>query len=270
MPRRKQFAFSVYCCVVVGLTFFTLDFLAIGADGVLNTPCPIFYDLSFPLSDVPQFASHNYMDEIPRTSSPDPSGSDAGRSIGRVVLAVILAEGIWGIVVSVTNNLILPLLARAMGGDVQSPLYLGKGDFNFPALFTSVLNLCFAGMLAVILNFWVQRKPRVASSKALRVSPVRGQPAAPSPSPAAIAPVQAAAAVPSPATAPVLAPVAPSTAAPSASAPSPGQFWSPPEAAAKPKAAAVPPPPAKPAKPKPPKEIYYNIVGEPINPTEDE
>ena len=29
-------------------------------------------------------------------------------------------------------------------------------------------------------------------------------------------------------------------------------------------------PPAKPAKPKPPKEIYYNIVGEPINPTEDD
>jgi hypothetical protein len=35
----------------------------------------------------------------------------------------------------------------------------------------------------------------------------------------------------------------------------------------------TPPPvvaPAKPAKPQPPKEVYYNIVGEPTNPTEDE
>jgi len=30
------------------------------------------------------------------------------------------------------------------------------------------------------------------------------------------------------------------------------------------------PPKAKPAKPKQPKEVYYNIVGEPINPTEDD
>ena len=28
--------------------------------------------------------------------------------------------------------------------------------------------------------------------------------------------------------------------------------------------------PAKPAKPKSPKEVYYNIVGEPINPTEND
>jgi hypothetical protein len=207
-----------------------------------------------------QFASHIYMDEISRTSSPDPPSMDARRWIGRVVLAVILAEGIWGIVVSVTNNLILPLLARTMGSDVQSPLYLGKGDLNIPALFTSVLNLCFAGIVAVILNFWVQRKPRVASGKSVRVSPVRVQPVASTPSSPAVATIQAAPKAAS-------APAAPSM---PASSPSPGQYWSPPPEAAKPKAAAVPPPPAKPAKPKSPKEIYYNIVGEPINPTEDE
>ena len=49
-----------------------------------------------------------------------------------MVIAVILAEGIWGFIVAVTNNLVLPLLARIMGGDAQSPLYLGKGDFNVP------------------------------------------------------------------------------------------------------------------------------------------
>jgi hypothetical protein len=214
-----------------------------------------------------QFASHIYMDEIPRTSPPELSGADAGRWIGRVVIAVILAEGIWGIIVSFTNNVILPLLARTMGGDVQSPLYLGKGDFNVPALFTSVLELCFAGIAAVILNSWVRRKPSVIRGKSVRVSPIPVQPAAPSPPP--VAPVRAAAAVPSPTSAPIQAPVAPSTAAPSPSAPPQGQFWSPPEPP-RPKATTPPPPPAKPAKPKPPKEVYYNIVGEPINPTEDD
>jgi hypothetical protein len=206
-----------------------------------------------------QFASHNFMDDFPRTFSAESSAADAGKWIGRVVIAVILAEGIWGFIVSVTNNLVLPLLARTMGGDVQSPLYLGKGDFNIPGLFTSVLELCFAGIAAVVLNAWVQRKPRMTRSKSMRVSPIPAQPAALPPSPPSVVPVQPAASLPPPATAPVPAP----------SSASSGQFWSPPEPL-RPQAAAPPPPTAKPAKPKPPKEIHYNIVGEPISPTEEE
>jgi hypothetical protein len=224
---------------------------------------------------VAQFASHNYMDEIPRTFLPEPSPADAGKWIGRVVIAVILAEGIWGFIASITNNLILPSLARIMGADAQSPLYLGKGDFNVPALFTSVLELCFVAIAAVILNSWVRRKPQPIRSKSVRVSPIPAQPAAPADSPLSIAPIQAAVSVPPPPKAPVPPPaaVAPVIASPAAPASTPGQFWSPPEPSPQPKAAAVPPPPktpAKPAKPKQPKEVYYNIVGEPINPTEDE
>ena len=228
------------------------------------------------------------MDEVPRTLSPESSAADTGKWIGRVVIAVILAEGIWGFIVSVTNNLVLPVLARTMGGaDVQSPLYLGKGDFNVPALFTAVLELCFAGIAAVILNSWLQRKPRVTRSRAVRVSPIPMQSIAPTqpmappppPSPPAVVPVQASVLVPSSppmaATVPVPAPATPvaipaqTTASPTA--PAPGQFWSPPEPPPQPKVAAPPPAPkAKPSKPKPPKEVYYNIVGEPINPTEDD
>jgi hypothetical protein len=225
------------------------------------------------------------MDDIPRTLSPESSAADAGKWIGRVVIAVILAEGIWAFIVSVTNNLVLPVLARTMGGgDVQSPLYLGKGDFNVPALFTAVLELCFAGIAAVILNSWLQRKPRVMRTRAVRVSPIPlpsiapTQPMAPTPSPPAVVPAQASVLVPSSAptavTAPVPAPATPAavpaqtTASPTA--PSPGQFWSPPEPPSPKVVPPAPPPKAKPSKPKPPKEVYYNIVGEPINPTEDD
>jgi hypothetical protein len=212
------------------------------------------------------------MDEI-KTSAPESPALDAGKWIGRVVIAVILAEGIWGLIVSVTNNLVLPLLARIMGADAQSPLYLGKGDFNVPALFTAVLELCFAGIAGAVLNSWVQRNPRPTRSKSARVSPIPTQAAASRPS---SPPAQATASVPLPANAPLPALKAASLAAASSpveAAPPPGQFWSPPELSSQPKAAAPSSPanaPAKPAKPKPTKEVYYNIVGEPINPTEEE
>jgi hypothetical protein len=224
------------------------------------------------LSAVAQFASHNLMDDIARSFSPESSAADVGKWIGRVVIAVILAEGIWGFIVSITNYLVLPLLARTMGGDVQSPLYLGKGDFNVPALFGSILELCFAGIAAVMLNSWIQRKPRLARVKSVRVSPIPARPAAPLPPPPVVTPVQAAIPAPPPIP-PVMMPSAPvpSPPAPAAST-QPGQFWSPTEASPQPQVAAPPPPkaPAKPQKPKPPKEVYYNIVGEPINPTEDD
>ena len=171
------------------------------------------------------------------------------------MIAVILGEGIWGLIIAVTNNLVLPLLARTMGGDVQSPLYLGKGDINLPALFMAVLELCFAGIVAVALNSWVQRKPKAIRIKSVSANAIPVRPSTPSPSP--VVPAQAA---------PSAVPVAsPSVAQPSE------QYWSP-LATSQPKAAAQPPPPptsAKPTKSKP-KEVYYNIVGEPINPTEEE
>src|SRR5579872_403105 len=206
------------------------------------------------------------MNQLSGTPSPEPSTWDAGRWIGRVMIAVILGEGIWGLIVAVTNNLILPLVARIMGGDVQSPLYLGKGDINLPALFMVILELCFAGLVAVALNSWVQRKPRVIRTKPASPSVVPARPSAPPPSPRAVMPAQAAPSTPPRAkeAVPVQVP------SPSAAPPS-EQYWSPPSAP-EPKAGAQPQPPtvaAKPAKLKP-KEVYYNIVGEPINPTEDD
>ena len=197
------------------------------------------------------------MNETARTS-PESSPSDPSQWIGRVLIAVLLGEGIWGLIVSLTNNLLLPLLARTMGADVQSPLYLGKGDFNVPALFMSVLELCFAGIVAVILNSWVGRRTRSKRGKSVRLIPIPSDPTVTVPSIPAVVPVQAAPSVPPPPAAP----------APATPAPSSGQFWAPPEPS-QPKAV-TPPPPAKPAKPKPPKEIIYNSVGEPINPTEEE
>jgi len=196
----------------------------------------------------------------------------ASRWVPRVLIAVLLAEGIWGLIVSLTHNLIVPFLAQQMGGDPQSPLYLGKGVYDFPALFVSILELCFAGIVAVALNVWVNRGPKALRVKVVKVrrvavpAPTSGPLSitqAPPPAAArAVPPTPAAPPVPAPA--PVASQPAPAPVVPPTPQPAPVAVAPPP---AQPKPATAP---AKPAKPQKPREVYYNIVGEPINPTEDD
>ena len=181
--------------------------------------------------------------EILNMSARESSPADSKKWIGRIVIAVVLGEAIWGFLVSITNNLALPALARLMGGDAQSPLYLGKGDFNAQALFTSVLELCFAGIIAVLVNSWSQ-KPGHVRPKPVRFTPVGAPPAS------VVAPTAASPATPAADTAiQAEPPVTTGLSSPQPAPPSPQM--------------------AKPPKPKPPKEVYYNIVGEPVDPDDE-
>jgi hypothetical protein len=196
------------------------------------------------------------MDEN-RTSAE--STLNPGKWIGQLVAAVILAEGIWGFLASLTSNLLVPLLARVMEIDPQSPLYLGKGEVHVPALFNSFLALCLSGIVFVLLHEWSRRKPAPVRMKVVRVTKKVSQPAA---GPLSImAPPEPVAAPTQTAVTPPPAPQISQAPVSTPPAPAPQQ--------AKPTLAPVVAP-AKPAKPKPPKEVYYNIVGEPINPTEDD
>jgi hypothetical protein len=171
------------------------------------------------------------MDETFQEAATESSPADSRTWIGRILIGVILGEAAWGFLVSITNNLALPAMARVAGGDPQSPLYLGKGDFNVPALFTAILELCFAGIVAVILNSWSQKTHRVRTVKTVRVAPAAVLSIEPSPTPAP-------------------PPSMPANTSVTAAQPTPPPM--------------PPQPVAKPAKPKAPKEVYYNIVGEPI------
>ena len=195
------------------------------------------------------------MDEK-RTSAPELT-LNPRKWIGQLVAAVILAEGIWGFLASLTTNLLVPLMARVIEADPQSPLYLGKSEVHVPALFNSFLALCLAGIVFVLLHEWSQRKPAPVRMKMVRVKKRVSQPAneplsimAP---PEPVASTQTA----------VTPPPAPQISQAPASTPRvPGPQLTP---TTSPIVGT-----AKPAKPKAPKEVYYNIVGEPINPTEDE
>ncbi len=196
------------------------------------------------------------MDET-QTSAP-PSTLNPAKWAAQLVAAVILAEGIWGLLASLTSNLLVPLLARVMDGDSQSPSYLGKGELNVPALFNSFLAFCLAAIVFVLLHGWSQRKPAPVRVKMMRVPKKVSQPTAgplsimAPPEPVAVAAQTVVAPPPAPQISQPPVSVAP-VPAPQQSKPTPLPVVA----------------PAKPAKPQPPKEIYYNIVGEPIDPTEN-
>lgn len=197
-----------------------------------------------------------------------------GKWITKIILAVILGEAIWGLLVSLTNGLIVPALARVIVGDPQSPVYLGKGDFNLTGIFISIVELCLAGIVAILLNQWSRSGPAGTRVRTIKVRTVAGKTTLPSIAPSSIAPSPSV-----PKTSPTAlepAPVAPGAAvavqltpmkAPSSTAAAPDSLPAPPKSATP---GAKPVAQVNPSKTKKPTEVYYNLVGEPINPTEDD
>ena len=210
-------------------------------------------------------------------------GGDARRWMGRIIMAVILGEAIWSLIVSVMNNLVVPWLGDVMGQTSGLPTSFTQRSYNYPDLFVSILEFCSAGIIAVIVNYLFQRQ------RAGGVKPVKSSaPTAPV-EPAGVVPQAATAAATTQATSrvapppvvkpdPVGAPV-PVTIAPAAPDPifAPGPVARPVAVAASappfvysvPAKPLPPAPKAEPPKLKKPKEVYYNIVGEPVPSDED-
>jgi hypothetical protein len=237
------------------------------------------------------------MDQPAKTFTPE--GTDTHNWIGRLIVAVILGEAIWNLIVSVMSNLVVPWLGDVMGQSSGLPTSFTQRPYNYPDLFVSIVELCIAGIVAAILNHFFQR-PTARKVKAVKIAPpaplepglsVRQpvemtqpvtsqtemiQPvmtqATPSVAPPrvegkavpVVAPVPAVAApappVPGDATATISKPVNTASPAPPVA-----------DSAAKPSPAVTKPEPVKLESPKPkkPKAVYYNIVGEPVSSDED-
>ena len=221
-------------------------------------------------------------------------GADGRRWIGPLIIAVLLGEALWGLIVSVMNNVVVPWLGDVMGQSSGLPTSFTRRPYNYPELFVSVFEFCIAGLVAAVLNYFFQRptarrvKTLKSSVPAAPVGPVRVVPQATTSSALTdTAPPQfgftpAASPMPSPAEVARAYPVIPSILIPAASeAPAPPLAPAPEARPAEiaPAAPAVrnpvaskpvpPAPKAEPAKPKKPKNIYYNIVGEPM-PSDDD
>jgi|KBSMisStandDraft_5_1062788.scaffolds.fasta_scaffold267228_1 large-conductance mechanosensitive channel len=228
------------------------------------------------------------------------------RWIVRIIIAVILGEAVWTLIVSIMNNVIVPWLGDLMGPSAGLPTSFVQRPYNYPELFVSIFEVCIAGLVAAILNYFVQR-PQEQRSKSMK-GRVVASPSQTFPEPEkAYSPSEVSASQPSPLQAvehPVfretsqqnqnqnvvaqnVPPVVPVPEINTEPVVPPEPMVTPPAhpvpiekpapvPAPEPPAAAIPP--AKPvqpsqktvaAKPKKSKEVYYNIVGEPM-PSDDD
>jgi len=211
-------------------------------------------------------------------------GADVRKWIGGIIMAVILGEAIWSLIVSVMNNLVVPWLGDVMGQSSGLPTSFTQRPYDYPDVFVSVLEFCIAGIVALILSYFFQWQ------RAGRVKPVKSSVPTTVVEPVRVVPQATAAAATTQATSPVAlsAPVAkpdpvtsPVPVTVASAAPAPFVALRP---VARPVAVAplAPPlansvaakllpsaPKAEPSKLKKPKEVYYNIVGEPMPSDED-
>ena len=203
--------------------------------------------------------------------------SDARKWIGRILVGVILGEAIWNLIVSVINNVFVPWLGDVVGQSSGVSPSFTQRPYDYPDLLVSVLEFCIAGIMAVILNYFFQRQ-RAGRAKA-PTAPVESARVVPQLASAAKMTWDTSSAAAPVAKPNLVSPPAPVVVASATTPPfvSPGPVATP-VAIAHPatpvvnSAAAKPLPPAPKAdlpRLKKQKEVYYNIVGEPMPSDED-
>src|SRR5437667_11977012 len=95
------------------------------------------------------------MDQTVKTFTSE--GADARKWIVRIIMAVILGEAIWNLIVSIMNNLVVPWLGDVMGQASGLPTSFTQRPYDYPDLFISVLEFCIAGIVAVMVNYFLVR-----------------------------------------------------------------------------------------------------------------
>ena len=186
------------------------------------------------------------------------------------------------------NHVFVPWLGDVMGQSSGLPTSFTQRPYNYPELFVSVFEFCIAGLVAAIINFFLQR-PAARRVKTVKSTsppgPVRlisqTMPSSAltetAPPQFGITPIASPVSTPAqdvrmyPVIPSVLVPAAPAEPAAPAPEAKPAVVAPVVQAVPKPVASkpAPPAPKAEPAKPKKPKNVYYNIVGEPMPSDED-
>ena len=207
------------------------------------------------------------------------AATDPGEWLGRVIIGVLLGEAIWNLMVSAVSNLFVPWLGDVMGQSSGLPASFTQRPYNYPDFFVSFWESCVAAFLAAVLNYFLrQTAARLKPAKTVvRAKPVEA-PVSISQNPAL---EQAFRNQPlSTEAAPVMKPDPVMYASVTVVPPAPSTA---PEPAVRPAAVAqeLPPDPLPTAKPpqsvpkieskktEKHKEVYYNLVGEPL-PSDEE
>ena len=104
-------------------------------------------------------------------------GTDTRRWIARIIMAVVLGEAIWGLIVSVMNNVVVPWLGDVMGQSSGLPTSFTQRPYNYPDLFVSILEFGIAALVAALLNYFFQGRTTKTISTVKSSAPAAAEPA---------------------------------------------------------------------------------------------
>ncbi len=99
------------------------------------------------------------MDDRPKIFPPDPN--ETRRWMGRLLVAVIVGEGIWNFIVALMNYVVVPWLGDVLGQSSGLPTSFTQRPYDYPDLFVAVIELCLAGLVAVGINAFFQGPQQV-------------------------------------------------------------------------------------------------------------
>src|ERR1051326_3605769 len=76
---------------------------------------------------------------------------------GRILMAVIIGEAVWHLIVSIMDNVVVPWLGDAVGPGSSLPTSFTQRPYDYPDLFIAILAACIAGIVAISINWFLQR-----------------------------------------------------------------------------------------------------------------
>ena len=105
--------------------------------------------------------------DTPRHLLTELQSSLARTNIGRIALAVVLAQAVLGFIRTVVWNLLMPIVASFLHHQSESVLFeqYRETPIRWDYLFNSLLQLTLAVIFVLFVNRWVRARPSALSAK---------------------------------------------------------------------------------------------------------
>jgi large-conductance mechanosensitive channel len=89
--------------------------------------------------------------------------------MGKLLMAVIFGLAIWNLISSLMANVIGPALGSILGPDANLPASFTR-NYDYPDLLLAVIQFCIAAIVAIAINWFMQRGSRNSMTEAVPVS----------------------------------------------------------------------------------------------------
>src|SRR5690242_5075749 len=117
------------------------------------------------------------MDDTPRQFIEELRTSILKKRVGQIALAVVLAEAVWGFIRAITWYLIVPIIARFIGGSSESVLFTDNKRAPMPwdNLAGSLIEFVFTIIVVFYLNRWIHQRPVRSENESIEGDTLTGE-----------------------------------------------------------------------------------------------